>query len=98
MNNRGIVGLLTIMIAVVILILITALAGPLTYNTNIARNSSNESLSQFGLGCVLANGTINGTMDNYQQANCIASDLLVPAFVFTVIGVAGAVILAKVVL
>jgi len=98
LNRKAVVGLVKVMMAVVILILILALAGPGRHFITLARNVTDATQNQVGLGCVLTNGSTNNTLTDFQSANCIAVDLINPFFVFVVIGIAGAIIIGRVVL
>jgi hypothetical protein len=96
MEKKGIISLVKVMIAVAIIILILALAGPIKFFVD---TSSNVTIGDtVGLDCVTASGADNTTLNKFQEANCLATDLLLPSFVWIVIGIAGAVILARIVL
>lgn len=98
MNKKGIAFFLNIMLAVTVIIVIFALSGSIKQSTDIARNSTNESLSQYGMDCVLANGSVNSTLTNFQAASCIATDLTLPLYVWIGFAIGGAILIAKLVL
>ena len=64
------------MLGVVIIILAMALAGPLRSFTEDARGATTA--DKEGLDCYTANGSENTTLNEFQQANCIATDLALP--------------------
>ena len=94
MNEKGFAGLLTIMIAVTIIVTILALVTPLYITTTGIRGENNTLVgneANTGLNC-------NTTTDDYVSGACIISDLFSPFFVAIVIGLAGLIVGAKVVL
>jgi hypothetical protein len=93
MNNRGISILFTLMLGVVVLILAMALAGPLRQSLDITRNVTIGDTQ--GLDCLTGAGTKNTTISDFQQATCVSSDLLLPLFILSLIGIGGAVIGAR---
>lgn len=99
MNSKGLTGsLLNIMLAVTIFILALALAPGLTSSINNIRNQTDTGEQGIGLNCVLVNGSSNNTLSNFQEATCVATDLISPLFILALIGIAGAIIGAKIVL
>ena len=96
MNKKGIATLFKIMLGVVIIILAMALAGPLRFFTETSRNVTTG--DQVGLDCYVANGSVNSTLNPFQNANCIATDLTLPFYVWAVLGIGGAVLIAKLIL
>ena len=97
-DKSGVVGIVKLMIATTIIILILALAGPGRHFIDISRNATDPSIDQVGLGCVAINGSVNATLNDFQEAACIATDLINPFFILVVIGLAGAIIAARIVL
>ena len=101
-NNKGIASLFNIMLAVVIIILAIALVGSVRESMDISRNVSlgnNETgADQMGLDCVNSAGQKNTTLSNIGRATCIATDLMTPLFFYVLIGIGGAILIAKIVL
>lgn len=97
MNNKGLItALFTIMLGVVIIILALAFAPALNNSINDVRNQTSE--NSLTLNCFSGDGVKNNTLNDYEEANCIASDLITPAFIFVLIGVAGVIIGAKLII
>lgn len=90
-SKKGLAAFLNIMLAVTIFILALSLAGPLRNFTETARGPDQ-------LGCILSNGSVNSTLDRYQEAACFTTDLSLPLFIWVLVGIGGAVLLAKLVL
>jgi hypothetical protein len=89
MNKKGVVSLFSIMFAVLIIILILALATPLTEFANTARNASTS--TTLGLDCD------NSSISNFDQAACLTTDISAPFFIAAIIGLAGVIVGARLV-
>lgn len=98
MNKRGITILFKLMLVVVLILLALALVGPGRHFIDISRNATSPDLNQTGLDCLVVNGSVNSTLNNFQQANCIAVDLINPLFFLIMIGFAGAIVAARILL
>lgn len=77
----------TLMIGVVIIIMAMALAP--TIKNVISDARSNSTSTTLGLNCS------DSTINNYNKATCLFSDISLPAFVGSVIFIAGGIIGAK---
>lgn len=82
-----------IMLGITVIVLVLALAFPIKQGVDNARNESSESggIENIGMNC-------STTTDNFVKAGCYVTDLSPFYFVGSVIFIAGAIILAKVVL
>ena len=89
MNGRGQVFFITLMIAAVFIVLALAFAPVVKQFTDSARNSSSD--TQVGLDCT------NSSISDYDKANCVATDSLMPYFIGFLIFAGGAIIAAKVI-
>lgn len=90
LNNRGQAVFYTFMIALVVIILAIAFAPTLKQFTDSARNSSSD--TQVGLDCN------NESISNFDKANCVVVDLGLPYFILGLIGIAGVIFGAKLLL
>jgi hypothetical protein len=82
MNNKGQIMLVALMVGVVIIILALAFAGPTKQFVDGARGTD-------GLNCS------SNLLDKYYQADCVATDLLTPAFIGFLIVLGGIIIIAR---
>jgi len=90
LNNKGQVFFYTLMLGIVIVLLALAFADPLRETIDTARSpSTNDSV---GLDCG------NGSISDFDKANCTMVDLGLPYFFFGLLALAGIVVGAKVVL
>lgn len=97
MIKKGlVVSLFGVMLGVVIIILAIAFAPGLTNAVKDIRNQTTA--DTLTLNCFQTNGSANTTLNNFQEANCIVTDLQTPTFILVLIGIAGAVIGAKILL
>lgn len=86
-NNKGQIFFYTLMLSAVVIVLALALAVPVKQTVDDARSpSDNESV---GLDCN------NSTISDFQQAQCLLTDLATPYFFFGFLAIAGVVIGAK---
>jgi len=88
MNNKGQVVFFSFMVGLTILILGLALAPAVKQSTDLARNASTD--SSIGLDCD------NESISNFDKANCIATDILLPYFIGFLLLLAGAVVLGRI--
>lgn len=91
MNNKGQVLFFTLMLSIVIFILAFSLAGPTKSFIDSARNSTTDE-GHIGLGC-----DDMDSLSTYDQAACVASDMYLFYFIAGIIGIGGAVLVAKLV-
>jgi len=90
MNKGGQIFFFTLMLAVVVVVLALALAYPLRQQVDISRDAStNETV---GLDCA------NESISDYNKGQCVLTDLATPYFFFGLLGIAGMVIGAKLML
>lgn len=85
MNNNGQIIFYSLMLGVTILILVLALAYPVKQQVDIARSPDNMNCS-------------SSTLTTSQNIACIATDLTLFYFIGTLLFIAGAVILARIIL
>lgn len=93
LNNKGQAFFVSLMLAIVVFILALALAGPLKSFTDNARGPNNE--TNQGLNCdnlPASNDTYN---QDFDRANCIATDMFLPYFIGFLIVLGGAVFAAR---
>ena len=88
MNKKGQVIFFTLMLAIVIIILALAFAPVIRQFVDEARQPSSD--TQIGLDCN------NPGISDFDKANCVAIDFYNPYFIGMLIGVAGAIIGARV--
>jgi len=87
LNNRGQLFFYTLMLAVVIIVLALSLVVVVKQFAESARAPTQD--DAVGLDCN------NSTISDFQQAQCIITDLATPYFLFGFIAIAGMVIGAK---
>ena len=98
MNKKGITALVTIPIAIVILVLALAFAGPIKEAVDGARSqnntyiaSGNATVPDTGLNCN------NTTLSDFDDATCLFVDLFTPLYIALMIGLAFLIVGAKIV-
>jgi len=90
MNKKGFTTVFyTFMIALTIIVLALALAGPISETVSNARNETYE--GYYGLNCS------SETISNFDKAACVTSDMSIFYFIGGLIFVAGMVITARLV-
>lgn len=92
MNNRGTVIFYTIMLSVVLIVILLAMTPVVKTFVDDARGNTTE--DHQGLDCTNSTATIS----NFQEAQCIVTDLATPYYFFGMLAIAGIVIGAKVLL
>jgi len=90
MNKKGLTQFVTIMLAVTIVVLALALGGSVREFTDDAR-AENSTIGGQGLDCD------NETLSDYTTGTCIIADLYIPTFIGVLMGLAGAVIGARII-
>lgn len=90
LNNRGQAYFVALALAIVIIILALALAVPTKSFIDSAR-ANNTDTSQ-GLDCS------NSSINNFDKANCVATDIFLPYFIGFLIFLGGAIIGGKLLL
>lgn len=86
MNSRGQMVFYGFMLAVTIIVLALALAGPVMTATNGARDTAVNN----GMDCA------NSSIDIYTKAACTSTDLTLPYFIGGLIAIAAVVLTAKI--
>ena len=89
MNKRGLTVFYTMMIAIVFFIAAMAFAPPLKQFTDDARNSSTS--DRVGLDCN------NSSISSFDKGECVLIDYSLPFFTLGLIGIAGAIFVARIV-
>lgn len=89
MNDRGQVFFITLMVAAIFIVLALAFSPVIKQFSDDARNSSDD--TRVGLDCS------NSSISDYDKANCVATDSLMPYFIGFLIFAGGAIIAAKVI-
>jgi len=89
MNKKGSLAILSIMLAITIIVLVLALAGPVKESAFLARNESHGNI--VGMNC-------STTTDNFVKAGCLVVDLNLFYFVGALLLIAGGVMGARVLL
>lgn len=87
MNKRGQVVIYLLMLGIVVIILMLALAPTIKYQIEGVRNTTFE--GQSGLDCS------NSSISDYQKGQCMVVDLTMPYWFFIGVGIAGAVLVAR---
>ena len=91
MNKKGFTTVFyTFMLALTVVILALALAGPISETVSNVRNETYEG-SNVGLNCS------DTSISNYDKAACVASDMSIFYFIGGLIFIAGMIIAAKIV-
>ena len=90
MNNKGQAVMVALMIGVVFIVLAMAFAPTLKIFSDNARNTTSE--TSVGLDCS------NESISDWDKANCVATDSMMPYFVGFLIFAGGAIITAKILL
>lgn len=88
LNNKGQVFFYTMMLAVVVVVLALALAFPIKQTVDVARG--NTTTETVGLDCA------NSSISDFQKSQCVLTDLATPYFVWGLLGLAGAIVGAKI--
>jgi|TARA_Y100000310_G_scaffold339488_2_gene432305 Trk-type K+ transport system membrane component len=91
LNNKAQVFFYALMLGMIIIFLALGLAGPIKDTVDSARNATTDE-GQVGLDCT------NSTISNFQKGACVVADLTIFHFVGGLIFIAGAVIVAKLLL
>jgi hypothetical protein len=91
MNNQGQVFFYTLMLGIILIVLALALAGPVKGIVDSARNETTAE-GQPGLNCS------SDDISNFDRGACIVADLTIFHFIGGLIFIAGAVLVAKLIL
>ena len=88
-NKSGNVTIYGIMLALTVIVLALALAGPVKEFTDTARNNTDG--DTIGMDCS------NGTISDFTKAACVATDLNIFYFIGGIIVLAGVIISARII-
>ena len=91
LNKKGQVFFYTLMLGIVIIVLALALGTPVKDMVDSARNETTDE-GQAGLDCT------NTTISDFNKGACVVADLTIFHFVGGLLFIAGAVIIAKLIL
>jgi len=91
LNNNGQVFFYTLMLGILVLVLALALAGPVKDIVDSARNQTTDE-GVPGLDCT------NSSISNFDKGTCVIVDLTIFHFIGGLIFIAGAVIIARLVM
>lgn len=91
LNKNGQVFFYSLMLGILIIVIALALAGPVKDTVDSARNLTTDE-GQTGLDCT------NSSISNFDRATCVVADLTIFHFIGGLIFIAGAVIIARLVM